>query len=46
MLGDWLRRLSDDQLAEMAAAMTGRAADVERIARERRRLTGALASPL
>jgi hypothetical protein len=34
----WLRRFSHVELARMAAAMTGREPDVERIGRERRRL--------
>jgi hypothetical protein len=34
----WLRRFTDHELAEMAAAVTGREPDLERIGRERRRL--------
>jgi hypothetical protein len=41
----WLRRYTDEEIACMAAAVSGGDPDLERIARERRRLAGALALP-
>jgi len=41
----WLDRFSDDEIAEMAAAVFGAPADLARIASERRRLAVALALP-
>jgi hypothetical protein len=41
----WLQRFGDAAIATMTAAMTGRVADLERIASERQRLAGALALP-